>query len=887
MIGQTIRHYRIMEKLGAGGMGEVYLAEDTKLKRQVALKLLPTDMAGSQDRLERFQREAETLAALDHPNIVTIYSVEEDQGVRFLTMQLVEGKRLSELIPNGGMPVQRIFDIGIPLADALAAAHEQGVIHRDLKPGNIMVTDRGQVKVLDFGLAKLLPEVAPPRDTELATEPLTAEGRLVGTMPYMSPEQLEGRDLDARSDIFSLGVLLWEMATGARPFQGDTSVSLISSIVRDRPAPVDRLRQELPHHLGRVIGHCLEKDTEQRYQSVKDVRNELAALSKEIESGDVQPSSAAMATVQHPRRRWWPVAAGVWVVLVVLAALWLGRLRAPPLPVAETPAQRPMIVVLPFENLGPAEDEYFADGMTEEITSRLAAVTGLGVISRTSAMQYKEDRPPMKQIGEELGVDYVLEGTVRWAKGTEGPDRVRITPQLIRVEDDSHLWADSFDRVIEDVFEIQSDIASRVVERLGIDLLLADQKELGRRPTENLAAYQTYLRGLYFSARPGSEENLHLALTHLERAVELDPRFALAFSELSKVHSYLIHFGLDPSVERKEMAKRAAERALALEPESPLVRLDTGSHYYLADKNYSRALEELSLAERGLPEEPQILFLKALIFRRQGRWMEALAQLRKAVQLNPRDPRLPMELGVTHWHLRQYEEAERGFEEAITLEPDQIYAIYLKVWMLWSQGKIGGARADLEGMPPTDEQRVLWTWVWQQIYEGEYRAAIDRLDAPRGGWIRIARYAMPKDLLKGLAYSLMEELELARGSFESARELLEAEVRRSPEDHRLHSALGITYAFLDLTDEAIREGRRATELYPLSKDAFYGLIPQEDLAFIYTTLGEHEAALELIESLLSVPSRISTPFLELDPRWTPLRDHPRFQQLLEKYREVG
>jgi tetratricopeptide (TPR) repeat protein len=267
--------------------------------------------------------------------------------------------------------------------------------------------------------------------------------------------------------------------------------------------------------------------------------------------------------------------------------------------------------------------------------------------------------------------------------------------------------------------------------------------------------------------------------------------------------------------------------------------------------------------------------------------MEALAQLRKAVQLNPRDPRLPMELGVTHWHLRQYEEAERGFEEAITLEPDQIYAIYLKVWMLWSQGKIGGARADLEGMPPTDEQRVLWTWVWQQIYEGEYRAAIDRLDAPPGGWIRIARYAMPKDLLKGLAYSLMEELELARGSFESARELLEAEVWRSPEDHRLHSALGITYAFLGLTDEAIREGRRATELYPLSKDAFYGLIPQEDLAFIYTTLGEHEAALELIESLLSVPSRISTPFLELDPRWTPLRDHPRFQQLLEKYREVG
>jgi serine/threonine protein kinase/tetratricopeptide (TPR) repeat protein len=897
MIGQTIRHYRIMEKLGAGGMGEVYLAEDTKLKRQVALKVLPEEMAGSAERLERFQREAETLAALDHPNIVTIYSVEEDQGVRFLTMQLVEGKRLSELIPKGGMPVQRIFDIGIPLADALAAAHEQGVIHRDLKPGNIMVTDRGLVKVLDFGLAKLLPEAAPSPDTALATEPLTAEGRLVGTMPYMSPEQLEGRDLDPRSDIFSVGVLLYEMATGARPFKGETSVSLISSIVRDTPQPADILRQELPHHLGRVIGHCLEKDPEQRYQSVKDVRNELAALRKEVDSGVVEPSSAARSIVKLPDRRrprWWITVGLAGILTLGVGGLVLWRSQPPSIPEASHPTvsdevrpERKMIVVLPFENLGPAEDEYFADGMTEEITSRLAAVTGLGVISRTSAMQYKEDRPSLEQIGEELGVDYVLDGTVRWAKGDNGPDRVRITPQLIRVEDDSHLWADSFDRVIEDMFEIQSDIASRVVERLGVDLLLAEQQELEARPTENLAAYQAYLRGLHFSARPGSEENLHLALTHLERAVELDPGFALAFSELSKVHSFLIHFGLDPSVERKEMAKRAAERALALNPEAPLVRLDTAYYHYSADKDYSRALEELALAERGLPEKPEILFLKALIFRRQGRWEDALAPLRKAAQLNPRDPGVPMELGITYWHLRQYEEAEGGYEQAITLEPDQIYAVYTKVWMLWSQGKIGEARSALDAMPPTDEQRVLWTWVWQRMYEGDYRAAIDQLDAASRDWIRIARYAFPKSMLEGFAYSLMEELELARGSYESAREQLEAEVRRSPKDHRLHSALGITYAFLGLTDEAIQEGKRATELYPLSKDALFGLIPQEDLAFIYTTVGEHEAALELIESLLSVPSRVSTPFLELDPRWEPLREHPQFQQLLEKYRGVG
>ena len=258
VVGQTLSHYKILDKLGAGGMGEVYLAEDITLKRQVALKVLPPDLAASQERLERFQREAETLAALDHPNIVHIYSVEEVDGVRFLTMQLVEGKPLSELISKGGMSLDQIFDIAIPLADALATAHEKGVIHRDLKPANIMVTDEGRVKVLDFGLAKLRQEAQAPLATQLPTEPLTQEGLILGTMPYMSPEQLEGKPLDARTDVFSLGVILYEVATGDRPFKGDSSISLVMSIGRDTPPEVDTVREELPHHLGRVIGHAAD-----------------------------------------------------------------------------------------------------------------------------------------------------------------------------------------------------------------------------------------------------------------------------------------------------------------------------------------------------------------------------------------------------------------------------------------------------------------------------------------------------------------------------------------------------------------------------------------------------------------------------------------------------
>ncbi|MGB6002668.1 MAG: protein kinase, partial [Thermoanaerobaculia bacterium] len=321
MVGQTLSHYKILDKLGAGGMGEVYLAEDTTLKRQVALKVLPPELAASQDRLERFQREAETLAALDHPNIVHIYSVEEADGVRFLTMQLVEGKRLSDLIPKSGMPLERIFKFAIPLADALAAAHEKGVIHRDLKPGNIMVTNDGRVKVLDFGLAKLRPELDPGEATALPTEPLTDEGRILGTVPYMSPEQLEGRELDARTDVFSLGIVLYEMATGERPFRGDSSVSIISSIIRDTPREIDTLRPELPHHLARIIRHSLEKEPQRRYHSALDVRNELEDLKTESASGEVSRMSSPRSRLSR-LKLWMTLSAAGLVLAAGLATIY-------------------------------------------------------------------------------------------------------------------------------------------------------------------------------------------------------------------------------------------------------------------------------------------------------------------------------------------------------------------------------------------------------------------------------------------------------------------------------------------------------------------------------------------------------------------------------------
>ena len=325
MIGQTLSHYEILEMLGAGGMGEVYRARDTSLDRDVALKVLPAELADNRERLERLEREAKALAALDHPNIVTVFSVEEADAVHFLTMAYVEGQTLDQLIPPGGLTLERCLGLAVPLADALRAAHERGIVHRDLKPGNVMVDGEDRLRVLDFGLAKLLPEAPSPEMSQLPTQAMTQEGVVLGTYPYMSPEQVEGKTADARSDIFSLGVMLYEMATGRRPFQGETPPALISSILKDSPTPVTEERPELPHHLGWVISRCLEKDPERRYQTAKDVRNELEALKKEVESGVTVP--VVLAKAARPAARWGLAAASAVAVLALLVGLDVGSLR--------------------------------------------------------------------------------------------------------------------------------------------------------------------------------------------------------------------------------------------------------------------------------------------------------------------------------------------------------------------------------------------------------------------------------------------------------------------------------------------------------------------------------------------------------------------------------
>jgi len=882
MIGRTLSHFRITAKLGEGGMGEVYRAEDTNLDREVALKVLPEEFTRVPDRLARFEREAKLLAALNHPNIVTIYSVEQVDDVHFLTMELVEGEPLSRLIPTDGLPQERIFDIAIPLIDALAAAHKKGVIHRDLKPANLMVTDDGRVKILDFGLAKALDSPAAPdlSQSPTMTAGLTGAHVVLGTLPYMSPEQLEGKAVDARSDIFALGAILFEMATGRRPFLGDTSVSLTSAIMKDTPDDVDALRSDLPHHLARIIRHCLEKDPGDRFQTARDVRNELRDLRRETESGVTRPRIAVPPRGAGPanRARWLGAVAAL--VLIAVATLWLVARKDPPPEAARTVrSELPRIVVLPFENLGRPEDAYFADGLTEEITSRLSSVQGLGVISRTSAIQYADDRPSLGQIGEELDVEYVLEGTVRWDRPTEGPSRLRITPQLIRVADDTHLWSDSYDRTLEDIFAVQSDLAQQVLRALDVALFQQQKGRFDTPPTQNLDAYQAYLRGRYLEERPHfSLGPANQALASYQRAVNLDADFALAWGRLARMHSNLFYFKVDASEDRRSLARQAVERAVELAPDDPQTHLTLGLFHLKAERNPEAALRELEIAEAGLPQDRDVFMTKGELARLQGRMEDAAREYQAAADVSPLDSSPLVEIGITYGlGMRRYPEALAALDRAIELAPGETWPYLTKAWVYWLwKGALPEARAALEATSP-DHPWVPWFWFWQEIYEGRFRQAIDRLDTDAGEWVRLKMWARPKALLRAFAHQLLDEPQLARAAFEHAATQLEEALPANADDPRYHSSLGIAYAALGRKEEAIREGKRAIELFPLSRDAAYALPHPQDLAHIYVLTGDYQSAIEELDHLLSIPGWVSIPWLELDPRWAPLRDDPGYE----------
>jgi serine/threonine protein kinase/tetratricopeptide (TPR) repeat protein len=610
LIGQTLSHYRITAAIGAGGMGEVYRANDTKLGRDVALKVLPVEMASSPERLERFRREAKALAALDHPGIVTVYSVEEADGVHFLTMQLVEGKPLDKLVAEGALPVERIVGIGAAIADALTAAHEKGIVHRDLKPANVMVTSDGRVKVLDFGLAKVAGALpGEGGGSELPTDVQTREGVVVGTMPYMSPEQVQGRAVDQRTDIFSLGIMLYEMATGRRPFQGESSADLVSSILRDSPRPVTELRADLPRELARIIRRCLEKSTRDRLQSSRDLHNELKELRGETGSAGVA------GAVRRPDTE-----------------------RSSPSSGSHADrAEAPWIAVLPFKTQGSdPELSAFGDGLGEDITTGLSRFPHLHVISRNSAMQYAGRSLDVRAVGRELGARYALEGAVRKAGSA-----VRVSVQLLDAETGTHLWAESYDRDLAGagIFKVQDDVTDRVVATVAdpYGVLVRSMAVAVRdRPVAELSARELVLRvsAYWHQIRPDEHARLRTAL---EQRLEREPTHADAWACLSRLYSNEHAFRLNPLPDSVERARKAADRAIEIDPTCQVGwEALAYASYFARDIGAFRDAAQRAIALN--PRNTSTVALMGVLISHSGEWERGCEITRGAMALNPHHP---------------------------------------------------------------------------------------------------------------------------------------------------------------------------------------------------------------------------------------------------------
>ena len=678
MIGHTLGHYKILEKLGAGGMGEVYRAEDTKLGREVAIKVLPKEVASDPSWLQRFEREARSVASLNHPNIITIHSIEEVEGIRFFSMELVGGRTLAQTIPITGMPIDSFWEIAIPLVEALAAAHDMGVTHRDLKPGNVMVTDNGRVKVLDFGIAKIAAEIGSPIETNESTWAMTRPGIIMGTLPYMSPEQVQGRTVDSRSDVFSLGVLLHEMLTGERPFQGETSADLISGILRDVPQPPSRLRPGVPRGLDPVVLRCLEKGPDRRYRSARELREGLEIVNKQqiaLESATATPS----------------------------------------------------IAVLPFADMSLEKDQdYFCEGMADEIINAFTGIEGLRVASRTSSFRFKDLGADIQSIGEQLHVGTVLEGSVRKA-GT----RLRVTAQLTNISDGYNLWSRRYDRELEDVFAIQDEIAQSIVDALRIELSAGEQRAFDRSATADIEAYDFHLRGRKFFYE-GTRKGIELAREMFSRAARRDPSYALSFAGLANCHSYLFMY-FDKTPANKEEAVKASQKAVKLGEGFADTHAARGLALSL-DQQYEEAGGEFETALQLNPRLFEAYYFYARVCREQGRLEKAAHLFEEASRVRPEDYQALVFLASAYRDLDRPQEhhdtlqrARAAVKRHLDANPDDARAHYLGAAILVDlgeeeEGLEWGKRAlDLDPEDP----RVLYNLACLHCEAERYEEAVD------------------------------------------------------------------------------------------------------------------------------------------------------------------
>jgi serine/threonine-protein kinase len=694
----------------------------------------------------------------------------------------------------------------------------------------------------------------------------------------MAPEQVHGEKADHRSDLFSFGVVFYEMLTGRRPFKGEHESALTYSIVNEEPEPLSAHKRDTPRGLQPIIDRLLAKNRDERYQSAADVLADLERL----RAGE-KPVAAARS-----RPRVLPIIAGVaFVVFAAVFVLFMsgrGDETAPPTQRQE----RIKLVVLPFENLGPTDQEYFADGITEEVTTRLAKLSGLGVISRTSSMKYKDSEKSLREIGEELDVEYALEGTIRWDK-SEAADRVRINTQLIRVSDDTHLWAERYDRVYEQIFELESDIAENVAEALDVTLLEPERVALQEEPTVNMEAYDSYLKGREVYDRATDTDDYEIATRLLEQAVKLDSTFALAHALLARFYTndhFNNRFSDQP---RLRQGYEAAQSALRHNPDGPEGHVAMGYYHYYGSRDYESALVEFEVAEEMEPNDAAMLQAMGFVQRRQGNWEEALRNLKRALELDPASLDLVGNVIETSLYLRRYQEADRYMERGMELAPTYIpFRVWVAVRLMLEPGDIEAALVVMDGIERDLGSTAASGFKIQLgLLAGDFGAVLESIpDLPTAANLFGDADSANYYLIKGLAYDLMNgmetESETARAYYDSARAVWERQLQNRPDDATIHSQLGYAYAGLRNKERAYYHAERSTELMPLSRDALTGGNLLESLATVKTLFGDTDEALDIIEMLLRVPSMVTPGTLKNNPLMDPLKSNPRFQKLIEE-----
>jgi serine/threonine protein kinase/Flp pilus assembly protein TadD len=731
--GALVGHYRVIEPIGHGGMGVVYKAEDLKLGRPVALKFLPATVVEDPQSLERFRREARAASALNHPNVCTIYAIEEDEGRPFIVMELLNGQTLAAYIDGGPVATARLVELSVQIADALQAAHQQGITHRDIKPGNIFVTDRGQAKILDFGLARINAAPESPMDgfpcstspaADADSSSLTKPGRIMGTVPYVSPESLRGEQPDSRSDLFSLGTVLYEMATGHAAFSGAPETTADAILHREPPSPL-LLNPDLPSELGRIVSRALEKKREHRYQSAAEVKADLLRVGVG-EGTELTGQLTFFRRKPDQLRRWATVLVlGIILAVSIPATLWKTRTR-PESATSANPPQVSSIAVLPLENLtGDPSQDYFAEGLTDELITRLAHVHALRVISRTSVLQYKGRRMPAPQIGKELNVDAIVEGTV-----VRSGTRARISSQLIQASTDRHLWADSYEGDLKDILRLQADVAGAIVSQIRINLTPNERNRLTSARQIDPEAYEAYLKGRWFfskglASRRKAEEYFH-------QAIEKDPMYAEAYYWVSLYYAMQESWDSGDPKESMPKARGAALKALELDDNLAEAHTALANVLYRYDWNWTEAEAEFKRALELNPSSSEAHRQYAIFLKSLRRFDDAIAEGTKGQTLDPVSPHVIGSLGLVFYFAREYDRAIEQARRALELDPNHNAPHELLGYAYGQNGNLPRAVEELEKAIALSGRKVVDLGILGYTYaragdQGRARRILDEL----------------------------------------------------------------------------------------------------------------------------------------------------------------